>query len=190
MLFDINHTKVDPSRSKPEAASIEVASIYDFKGEVIDSLKKHIGEIDLQVDTHFVTNGRWSMPDVIFYVLNQIGPASLKVATWSISEDAIRRILNRYQKGIIQDIEFLLDPRVKVRNPNPLSMVRKNFPFAMEANHAKVTLLANDEHFVTISSSANLTNNPRIEVGYISGNKELYDFHFKWITDAIKRGTT
>jgi hypothetical protein len=187
MLFDISH-KQSANNSDNEAAAIAVASLYDFKGEAQDSLKKHIGEkINLQVDLHFITNGRWSMPDIVFWVLNQIGPASLKIATWSISEDAIRRIINRYQKGIIQDVEFLLDPRVKVRNPNPLSMLRKNFPYAMAPNHAKVTLLSNNDHKVSIISSANLTSNPRIEVGIISGNTQVYDFHHKWITNEINR---
>ena len=51
--------------------------------------------------------------------------------------------------------------------------------------HAKVTVLENEHWSVTIVSSANMTNNPRIEAGVICTDLAAAEFHKKWIVDVI-----
>ncbi len=141
----------------------------------------------MDTTTHFVTLGRWSMHDLLFYVLRQTGPADVDVATWSISEDAIRQIVNLHSEGLIKTIRFILDPRVKVRNPKPLQMLSANFPFKLAACHAKVTLIRNPDHQISIVSSANMTGNPRIERGSIFPFSDVYKFDKNWIDETFAR---
>jgi hypothetical protein len=168
----------DPTLITPEGAQT-------FKGTPVDSLKHHLGEINLKAITHFVTYGRWSMHDLLFYILCQTGPAQVDVATWSISEDAIRQIVKLHHEGMIIDVRFILDPRVKVRNPKPLQMLAANFPYKLIACHAKVTLIASRDCKISIISSANMTGNPRIERGCIFPFPDVYDFDKKWINDTF-----
>ena len=97
-----------------------------FSGTPLEILKKYIGDVDFSKTTHFVTSGRWSMNDLMIYILLQIGPSDVLVATWSIAELAIRQILKHHEQGLIKSISFLLDPRVKVRNPKPLQLLSAN----------------------------------------------------------------
>ena len=156
-----------------------------FAGTPLEILNKHIGELDLTRTTHFVTSGRWSMHDLLIYVLHHVGPSDVMVATWSISELAMRQIIKHKESGLIKSISFLLDPRVKVRNPKPLQLLSANFPYRLFRCHAKVTLIRSDEHYISIVSSANMTTNPRIERGVIIPDKQVYEFDYKWLYETI-----
>lgn len=179
----------DDHPSSDSAASVMVTDSGEsvFSGTPLEILKKHIGEIDFNRTTHFVTSGRWSMSDLLIYILRQTGPADVLVASWSISEIAMRQILNHHQQGLIKSISFLLDPRVKVRNPKPLQLLAANFPYRLFRCHAKVTLIKSKDHCISIVSSANMTQNPRIERGVIFPYKEIYDFDHKWLYETINQ---
>jgi hypothetical protein len=178
-------------KSIPEPESSGVFSLRtsdnnnSFIGSPEDSLKKYIGEIPKDKMIHFVTNGRWSMHDLLVYILKQTGPADVLVSTWSISELAIRTIVQKYDEGLILSIAFLADPRIKVRNPKPLQMLSANFHHKLKADHAKVTTIENDSWNISIVGSANFTNNPRIERGIIIPFKDVFEFDKAWITDEI-----
>lgn len=182
------------SKQVPEENNQELASFQEsdrkreFQGKVFDALKKHIGIIPQDKALHFVTFGRWSMHDLIFYVLKQTGPAHIKMASWSICEPAVRNFVSKVESGEILSCEFLLDPRVKVRNPKPLQMVQMNFVHRFAACHAKVTTIENDNWKISIVASANLTNNPRIERGVIFPFKDVFEFDNKWLNETIHEG--
>jgi hypothetical protein len=158
----------------------------NFIGSTNQSLKKYIGQLQNDRAIHFVTSGKFSMHDLLLYTLNQTGPAEVLISTWSISEIAIRQIVQKHTEGIIKSIRFLIDPRIKVRNPKPLQMLAANFDYKLKACHAKVTLIGNESWNISIIGSANLTNNPRIERGIIFPFREVYEFDKNWITNELK----
>ena len=125
---------------------------------------------------NFWSYGRWSMHDLMIYILKQTGPADVLVTTWSISEAAVREMLLKHKEGLIKSIKFLIDPRIKVRNPKPLQLLAANFPYKFIACHAKVTTIENENWNISIVSSANMTNNPRFERGVIFPFKEIFEF--------------
>lgn len=189
----IKPSDIAPQKSKYQAEASDTSSLVmcsdeiaaAFSGTPLEILKKHIGDLDFSKTTHFVTSGRWSMNDLMTYVLLQTGPADVMVATWSIAEIAIRQVLKHHDQGLIKSISFLLDPRVKVRNPKPLQLLSANFAFRLFRCHAKVTLIRSADHYISIVSSANMTNNPRIERGVIFPYKNVYDFDYKWLSETI-----
>lgn len=187
MLIDLKDITVQPQQETPVGADSFTQDYHqvEFAGKAKEILKKHIGVISADKTLHWITFGRWSMHDLIFYCLNQTGPAHIMVATWSISELAIRNIVDRKTDGRILSASFLLDPRVKVRNPKPLQMLQQNFRHTFSACHAKVTLIWNDTWSIDIIASANLTNNPRIERGLISTDRKVFDFDYTWLYEAI-----
>lgn len=170
------------------ASLLEADTKREFQGKVFDALKKHIGIIPNDKALHFVTFGRWSMHDLIFYVLKQTGPAHVKIASWSVAEKAVRTFVSKVESGEILSCEWLLDPRVKVRNPKPLQMIQANFVHRFAACHAKVTTIENENWNISIVASANLTNNPRIERGVIFPFKDVFEFDNNWINETINGG--
>ena len=186
MLLNPKDIKTHKPVEEPQGLTVETisqdATPSQFTGFADQILKKHIGEIQKGIAVHFITSGRYSTHDLLLYLLKQTGPADVLISTWSISEMAIRSILQKYTEGIIKSISFLIDPRVKVRNPQPLQILASNFDYKLKACHAKVALIGNDDWKISIVGSANLTNNPRIERGIIMPFPDVYEFDKKWIT--------
>ena len=58
----------------------------------------------------------------------------------------------------------------------------------MTSIHAKVTVIRSPAGSVTITGSANWTQNPRIEQGVITLDPACADFHISWIKKAMENG--
>lgn len=193
MLVKPSDIKINESK-KEDIESGVISSNTDFnifKGKPFDILaKKEVRVPEPNEAIHFVTNGDFSMAECLIYLLKLLGPSDIIIATWSISELALRQLLILKEKGVVRTCKFIVDPRVKVRNPKPLQLLQQNFPYAMVACHAKVSLIQSDNHFIDIISSANLSRNPRIERGIIYNDEKIYNFDKQWIDNAFNRGTT
>lgn len=148
-------------------------------------LSKKLGNISPDETIQYWSWGRFGMCDLMFYILKQTGPADILISSWSICETAIRKIVLKHNEGLIKNISFLLDPRIKVRNPVPLQMIMKNFTYKLSPCHAKVTLIENDKWNISIVSSMNMTQNPRIERGVIFTDRQTFEFDKKIITNEI-----
>jgi hypothetical protein len=194
VLVTIEDIIIELPDDEPHPLSVESfnqdTTKHEFVGFANEILKKHIGEIPKDRAVHFITSGRYSAHDLLLYILKQTGPADVLISTWSISEAAIRSIVQKYEEKIIRSIGFLIDPRIKNRNPKPLQMLIANFKYKFKACHAKVTLIGNESWKISVIGSANMTQNPRIERGVILPFPEVYEFDKKWILDEIGEGDT
>lgn len=192
MLIKLNSIQLT---SKPKGVESDVeqsnTALNSFVGKPFEILSKKMVRLPSPDEAfHFVTNGDFSMAECLIYSLKLSGPSDIFIATWSISELALRQLLILKEKGVVRSCKFIVDPRVKVRNPKPLQLLQLNFPYAMVACHAKVSLIKSDSHFIDIISSANLSRNPRIERGVIYNNEHIFNFDKKWMDDAFNRGAT
>ena len=148
-----------------------------------------IGRVKMGETVHYVSNGEWSMHDLLFHLISITGPARVTLCSWSISEKAVRRIIEAFNDNVLIDLRCVFDWRVKVRRPEVLSMVQKNIRnIALTACHAKVTVIENDDWSIAIIGSANYTNNPRIESGVIACDKAVAGFHREWMEKEIRGG--
>ncbi len=75
-------------------------------------------------------------------------------------------------------------------SPKPFQMLTKSFDYKCISVHAKVALIWNDKWNITIVTSQNATDNPKMERGIIFTDKEIFDFDYKILTDEFNRGTT
>ena len=147
-----------------------------------------IGEIRHGETKHVVSAGAWSAEHMIAVIADQIGPADLMLATWSVSDASLARLCGAMESGAIRSCRAIFDWRVKVRKPNAHTMLRASLPAAdlrLTNCHAKVYLLAGDTHRITIVSSANLTTNPRIEASVITEGADVHAFHCEWMTAEL-----
>lgn len=188
MLFcsnDIVSDLPEPA-STPGVISTESASV-----SVIGSVNKRLPELfpvfSKNTSYHFATAGLWSTHDLVFHILDIIGPAKLTFATWSMTEAPAQMIMSGLNSGFITKLNALFDVRIRVRNPQTFDYIKNNIGqhCRISSCHAKVSVLENDDWSVSIVGSANYTNNPRIEAGVISTDPSVANFHTDWIKREI-----
>lgn len=148
-----------------------------------DILKKKITGIKQNRNIHYVSAGEWSCHELLFHLLSFTGPAKVWIATWTITEDPVRMLIDGLKSGIIQELNCILESRVVKRTPEAYQMAKHSMSnVRLSVCHAKVTVIENDEWSIAIVGSANYTNNPRIEAGVICTNKDVAEFHKNWIS--------
>jgi hypothetical protein len=154
---------------------------------------KFIKELDWMLDRKkdqidFVTAGNLSLHQIIEFLLTKYGPCmELFISTWAIKEAGARSLFKCFEKGLIGSLHGVFDYRIETVDSNAFQLIRKIFyEYALTKNHAKVVLLEYKDFYITILTSANLSNNPRIETGFVSLSKSTFYFHKGWMMDALK----
>jgi hypothetical protein len=180
MLFSVGDINVKQDTETQQPLAVKTQGNISLKGKPKEALKKHLSVIKQGDIVNFVTSGRWSMHDLLFHLLSFTGPANVDISTWSISELVVRQVLDFQRNGQILSCRFLLDKKVKVRNPAPLQLITQNFPHQLIEIHAKVLLIQNYDWKITVIGSANMNQNRRVEAGVIFTQKEIYDFNSDW----------
>jgi len=192
-LFDINEVKINKSSYTPKKGDklIKASKNNNLKtltriGKINDTLKQCIGDINHNQCIHYVTKGQWSMHNLLFYVLDITGPADVYFSTWSVSEDAVRQLVDYTNNDKIEHLYGVFDWRVKIRRPKAFELIKSGVvDLRLTSCHAKVTVIQNENWDVNIVSSANYTNNPRIEAGVLSTDSVSTEFHKKWLLDEL-----
>lgn len=163
-------------------------------GNEYEIVKEHLGRIQQNSIVNFWTFGRYAMQDVLKYVLQQVGPSDVSACTWAITTQSVETILLLRENGLIRNFRLWIDPRVKVRNPQPLQMLQLNFPITIAPVHAKVTCISNEDWKVSISGSLNFTSNPQPERGMVctipnvwQADYEIIDRQFSSDADLLER---
>lgn len=175
-------------RKEPETISVSgsLADLYSDTGLIT----KHMGLIVPGKDIHFWSFGNFNMMRLVFWVIEQTGPADIIMSTYSISPKTLQGVINRKEKGLIRNIRFLIDNRVRSLSPKPFDMLVRNFDYRCISIHAKVACIYNDKWKITIVSSQNATDNPKMERGTIFTGSDIFEFDKSVLEDGFKRGTT
>ncbi|MFZ4413887.1 MAG: hypothetical protein ACOYOV_12455 [Bacteroidales bacterium] len=187
MLLELNNSVKKNEIAVPAKVIVRSTAIPFFKGNPHEILSKHLGKIENDKFYQFYSYGRFSMLDVMVFLLKQIGPAHILCGTWSISQESIDQIVRLKNRGEILSLAFVLDPRVKVTKAKPLQMLKANFDFVFSPWHAKVTVMQNENWNISIVSSQNMTQNPKIERGCIFTDKDTYEFDKNVLQDELRR---
>jgi hypothetical protein len=152
-------------------------------------LTKSIGLITAGRQKHYYSDGNFNLIRLLFHILRQTGPSHILMSTYSISQDSLEQVRNRINKGEILSIRFLIDNRVKVMSPKPFQMLKEGFSYRCISLHAKVALVWNDDWRISIVTSQNATDNPKLERGVIFTDDQIFNFDKKQLEDAFVRGT-
>ena len=153
-------------------------------------LDKSIGLVKQGETKHFYSFGNFNSMRLIFHILKTTGPASILMSSYGISPKTIEGIIRRKEQGTIQDFRLIIDNRVRTISPKPFDMFVRNFDYRCISIHAKVACIYNDAWKVTLISSQNATDNPKIERGIIYTDPQVFEFDFKTLNDVFQRGTT
>ena len=153
------------------------------------ALTKSIGLLSQNRQKHYYSDGNFNLLKLIFYLLRQTGPSHVLMSTYSISQDSLEQVQNRVNRGELLSIRFLIDNRVKVMSPKPFQMLRQGFQYRCISLHAKVALIWNEEWKISIVTSQNATDNPKLERGVIFTDEAVFNFDKTILEDAFNRGT-
>ena len=139
-------------------------------------------------DIYILTRGHCSMIELIETILDRTGPADVHLSTWTAGLPEIDEFDAFLQSGKILSCHWLFDLSFKSRRPACFARVAQVFGadrIRQCWNHAKVTLIGNDAHKVTILSTANLNINLRLEYYLIRESPEFYDFNKQWFMEMF-----
>lgn len=152
------------------------------------TLDKLIGSIERNETIHILTRSTWSTPHLMDYLVDQIGPAEGYVTSWSIKEQSVRILLGMIDEKRLKGLHGLFDERIRVNCPQAAQLVESEVSdIRLTKIHAKLTVLINDDWAIGISSSANLTRNPRIESYVISTHRDIAEFYRDTIMGEIQK---
>lgn len=151
---------------------------------------KELEQIILTEPDHidFMTAGNLSLHAIIEVMLHKIGPClQMYISTWAIKEAAARSLFALKKAGMIGSLYGVFDYRIKTLDSRAFQLVEHLFAkVELTKNHSKVILIEYKNTYITILSSANLSNNPRIETGFISFNKNVFMFHKEWMEKVFQ----
>ena len=152
-------------------------------------LQDDIGEIAPDNMYPFYSDGKWSNHELFLYLLGLTRKAEVWISTFSISEASIRSFASAIDDGLISEFHCLFDYTIK-KNKLDLLFFANNVvsDATILANHAKLILIKNDQWKISVIGSANMTPNPRKEVGVIFTIPSIFDQYLKYFYSAQCEG--
>jgi len=158
-------------------------------GGGIRELKAAFTDLEPDHIYHFATmRGQWSTHELIGHLLTLTGPADVYITTWTITEAPARALVDLHQAGFIKSLSAVFDYRIKDGKPEPFQLVSGICSeMKLIKCHAKTCAIINEEWGVSLSGSANLSRNPRIERGCIDTHRATAEFDRDWILEEIHR---
>lgn len=146
-----------------------------------------IGEIKKGSDTYILTFGQFSLIDALLVILDQAGPSSVVLSTWTAADAHLERTAEMIEAAKITDFRMIVDRSFETRQPKYCHNMRKKFGaecLRAIRTHAKFMIVRSPKLDVVVRTSMNLNENPRLENIEISEGKEFAEF-FQSITDDI-----
>lgn len=152
-----------------------------------NKLKLLLSSIKKDTTLHYVSDGDWSLHDLLMELMKEYKPAELYLTTYAIRELAIRQLVMAMDRKELISVNMIADYRTKVRTPEVYQLASMNMnKICLHSIHAKVAVLRSATGCVTVLGSCNLTSNPRIEAGIITLNESVANFHINWINKIIE----
>lgn len=187
MLFSTEELEKE-SINNTDAQAINIYdSQYLFLGvEDMKHLKQSIGDIQEGFVIPFTTKKAFTMLNLIAYCLPYCPNAVFYGTTWGLSQKAAECLVKFKTDGLLKEIHFLFDHRIKTNKPKPLEFLKQNADtHGFSKAHAKIASLQNDNLGIAIVSSMNYTDNPRFEAGVIIVKKQAAAFFATQIQKQI-----
>ncbi len=147
---------------------------------------KQLNQIEYNKTYHFVSFGQWSLKHVVFHIIKLIGACDIYSTTYGLGPNSAKGIVQALKSNLINSFHFLYDNKIKSYKIEAHDICASNFPVKIANIHAKVTVLTNDNFYISITGSANWSDsNDKIELTEIHSSKQLAYFHKNWITKAM-----
>lgn len=178
-------------RVKPQAEGLVISNqLNQFIGDKDKFLNKAIGNLETGKMTHYYSWGNFNLVRLIFHLIRQTGPIHCMMTSYSFSQTSIEQLQHRIENGDLLSLKVIIDNRVKTMSPKPFQMLMQSFDYRCTSVHAKVALLWNDTWKISIVTSQNATDNPKLERGIIFTDPDIFEFDYKILCNEFECGTT
>lgn len=154
------------------------------------SAAEAIGTLKPSVSLFVFSKGQFSLIDAIEHIIEQTGPVHLSCSTWTAADADLSQVEQFVQQGKLTGARFLVDFSFQRRSPAILNQLRQRFgadSLRVTRTHAKFVLLENENWKLTIKTSMNLNNNPRLEHLEITDDPGLFQFLNDFVGDIFRR---
>ncbi len=178
-----------PGKLQPVSFTEDSAQPAEFVSDMDKSLTAAIGLLNPKLNTHYYSFGNFNLVRLIMYLIKQTGPVHLFMTSYSFSNKSIQQLQNHIENDKIISFKLILDNRVRSISPKPFQIIASCFNYRCTSVHAKIALLWNDNWKISIVTSQNATDNPKMERGIIFTDHTVFDFDLKNLNDAFLRGT-
>ena len=152
------------------------------------SLTKAIGQLEPGKTTHYYSYGNFNLVRLMLYIIKQTGPVHAFMTSYSFSQKSIEQIQRQIELKNLLSFKVIIDNRVRSLSPKPFQMLIQAFDYRCSSIHAKVALLWNDKWKISIVTSQNATDNPKLERGTIFTDKSVFEFDLNALQNEFNRG--
>jgi len=200
MLFKPSEIVIEAAKRMVEQAQTEAGfqpvsflhggGEHRFVDDQEQSLTKAIGRIEQGKTLHYYSYGNFNLVRLMMYLIKQTGPVHAFMTSYSFSQTSIEQLLKRLETGALLSFRVIIDNRVRSMSPIPFQMLTQCFNYRCSSIHAKVALLWNEQWTVSVVTSQNATDNPKMERGTIFTAKDVFEFDLKALENEFNRGTT
>lgn len=142
-----------------------------------------IGPLSPGVRVTGLTAGQFSAVDAMEHMVDELGPASVRISTWTTGLYDVQRAKDIRIAGRISDIRVLLDRGTFEKSPKfagPLIEVLGFEAFRCLSVHAKVIIVTGARGSAVMRSSMNLNKNLRTEQFDIDVCDHVAAFYTDW----------
>lgn len=164
------------------------------KREIRSGATAHVGDaigpITEGCEIFCMTNGLFSLIDILSHVLEYTGPAQIDLATWTAAAGDLQRAHAFLLDGRVTKCRFLVDPSFRSRKPEFCAALVKLFgddAIRTLPLHGKFAVVHNDKWHLAIRTSMNLNPNKRIENVEISDDPALANHLIGFVDDVYER---
>lgn len=147
---------------------------------------KYLASIDDLINgntQYFITNGNWSMYDLLIRLVDKIvSPVEVFLTFYSMTELSARILAKMVQEGKIRQLTIIYDRKSEIRYPNVHQILQGIARMKPVHIHAKLMLVRSIDtnNHITVLGSANWTRNPRIECGIYDTNPAHANLFIEW----------
>lgn len=148
-----------------------------------DTALEVIGPLSPGVRVTGLTAGQFSAIDAMEHMVDELGPAEVRISTWTTGLYDVHRARAIKVAGRITDIRMLLDRGTFEKSPKyaaPLIDALGIDAFRCLSVHAKIVIVSGERGAAVMRSSMNLNKNLRTEQFDIDVCDEVAAFYTEW----------
>jgi hypothetical protein len=139
-----------------------------------------------------ITNGHWSLHEMIAYLVQHTGSAAVHMTTWGITAEPLKSFLRLQELGHLTDVNCFFDSRIRKQCPEAYQLLlhavnERKIKVSLGKTHAKIVVLVGPNAAYAICTSANLTNNPRVEAYVLMTHRDTA-LAFRTVIDQLIAG--
>jgi hypothetical protein len=194
-LFSFPKNTVIKTNEKLSVKASVKASVKDLrqtnKDDNFKALMKDFGGFPTEKQYFAIkTNGTSDCGSIFTYALQEWEEITeMYLATWTISKQNIKRLKEAVESGKLKNLTMVFSSTLKGANPALYASLVgtlkqfENVKLKEINSHAKTFSISNGTDFITVSGSANWSENPRIENFLILNDKNLFNHHKDWMSE-------